>query len=79
MVSPIDRLPLTNVREIKRPPLVTLECPRCNATKQVPRMHRDPPMTARVVVVCPACDPSNTDRVARYFRADGHEICRRGR
>lgn len=67
---------LRKLRKITRPPLVTLECPRCNATKQVPRMHRDPPMTARVVVVCAACDPPHKDRISRYFRIDGREICR---
>jgi hypothetical protein len=52
---------------------VTLECKKCKKKKRVESDPTDPKGTARVLMLCPDCNPGDFD-VLYYFDAAGKEI-----
>jgi hypothetical protein len=57
-----------------RPPVVTLQCPRCRRSQRVAREPNDPPRTVTIRIECPECVQGEPDAAPTYFDAAGEQI-----
>ena len=57
-----------------KPPLVTLQCPKCDRRKSAKLDKTDPEGTTLVVVLCNKCDDGGNFPEVLYYDAQGNQL-----